>query len=859
MVEPTVKSVTPNTGKTTSATTVIIKGTEYNKSSKVKHAKNVKCKSPTELQATYPQGMKARKYDVEVINGKEKGKLPDGFEVKAPSPKTIITAGGQIYLEWESNHYYQPAKFHIYRNGVIVGNANNAENQTTTSKEYYVDIQTKNKNPNPYKYKIECENIGGVKGESNETPGITLDVFKIPQDKTLGFFVKNEYTDIGKIQLEPTFSIIRFSSGKLINWSLVEAYMCKESNHFLIYSIDPKHISTGTEKNKIDNIKLKFEGDTGIGGNISYKKGIYICNTKCFGDEHTKTKKTSLLLIPLKNYGGYYWKANEYHPSWTSNMSTAGHIYWICTCNRKIIYVEIDYVPSLVTVASVIAHEFQHLIYFSHDKNHTSGSKWINEGLSVYAQDLNDYWAKDKYGEEHLKLFKEVYRDHRDLSSLRISKTVWVARNATDVKYGYAISGIWTLYLAHRFPKNIEEYGSAKGDHKTKVFEWSTISTDANDEYKNIFAEWALANYFNKIVVDIKKNLKPIIIKSLIPNFKTHVDAGRYNYYVQTKNEDIKDGAVELKIPNMQKIREMVIKIPAGNYFTDSQKERPNFGQPNNLDIKQSSIAYLEFAINFLPSDDKRLHIHVTDTQDIIKMYTIEECRDDKTCWVSETTPSSDPTTPKEILFDSHTNQKSLVAILPNHTTNDLRVKYRAYYTEKPKVQGMIFTQAGVSEKVVEAPNKTNTTLLENATEMTLIVVFDQEMMTDTDPDKGNYTFKQGETLENLAKDYYGDESKKNLIISKETPPTAGTVLEFPFKIFYVYEGETTENEFSSTTWSKTIYENDTLTVTCTPLAGKKARIFVCCAANFGKDIMLLEKGYTFKVKVITPKFSPKK
>ena len=71
--------------------------------------------------------------------------------------------------------------------------------------------------------------------------------------------------------------------------------------------------------------------------------------------------------------------------------------------NRKMIWVR----PLDTTdkTSATIAHEFQHLIYFGHDQKPAKDTTWLNEGLSVYSVDLNNYWSGHTTYENRLTYF----------------------------------------------------------------------------------------------------------------------------------------------------------------------------------------------------------------------------------------------------------------------------------------------------------------------------------------------------------------------------------------------------------------------------------------------------------------------
>lgn len=843
IAKPKVKSVLPKTGQNNADMPVTIIGQNFTNVCTVENAINVTFVSSTKLTAAYPKLMKPGKYDVVVKAGRSKSKISKGFEVKIGPPFSCFTAGGQIYLEWDSSGYTNPKKFHIFRDGSKIDTVNKGDNKTSARKDYYVDIQSED--GKSYKYKIQAEDARGKKEESTETASIAVNVFDNTQDSELHFFADD---DTKTDSIDGDHLIAKFSSGKLSTWCIIKTYMCKESDGFLIYSVDPAHKSTGGKKNEIDEVLKKSDGDSGA-GTVPHKKGIHTCDTTVFGAEHKTDKKTSMLLLPIKGGTlGFFWSVHEKAPP-NKKMSEVSGKTKIGTSNRKIIWVKSSGLSN--STYSTIAHEFQHLIYYGHDEDSKKGVTWLNEGLSVYSVDLNNYWTGNSTYEKRLGYFLGVYKDKYELSTLRLTDAEW--GSSPNTQYAYALSGMWTLYLARRFPKKIKDYGKAKADHESDVFKQATVSSDVNDTFSNIFAEWALANHFNKIVVAKEKASKPItILSDNINDFSTDLEAGKYNYYHQVENDDVKDGGNELKIPNTPKIRELELKIPNGTILAGTKKEKPKTPF-TPLEILKGSIGYLRFPVNATASDDKRLHIFVRMTGDVVKMYTVEEGFDNKTCFTNQTLPTGD----KKILFSSHNNQKEVVAILPNHTNSKITVHYMAYISEKPKIEKIIYSQSGSTDKEVLARDKDNTTELDNGTETTIKIIFDQAMMKDTDGN-GNYVFKDGDTLEKIAEKYYGSGGKKDKIVAPNDPPTLGDLLELPLKVWYTYEGDGKENEITSFSWSKTSKDNDTLTVKCTPDTKKKDKkitLHIGGAANFGKDLMAVENKYNFKIKVTSPTF----
>ncbi len=122
-----------------------------------------------------------------------------------------------------------------------------------------------------------------------------------------------------------------------------------------------------------------------------FEKEIYPKNREFFGSEWTPgiDHDPHLYILYVRGVGGIggYFSAND-------SVHPLAHKY---SNAHEMFIVSADYVGLDSEAASVLAHEFQHMIHWYRDRNEES---WLNEGVSVLAEFLNGYdigWVDDVY------------------------------------------------------------------------------------------------------------------------------------------------------------------------------------------------------------------------------------------------------------------------------------------------------------------------------------------------------------------------------------------------------------------------------------------------------------------------------
>ncbi|MFQ5865038.1 MAG: T9SS type A sorting domain-containing protein [bacterium] len=174
--------------------------------------------------------------------------------------------------------------------------------------------------------------------------------------------------EVGDIR---TFSAIDFAEGSQ-EVKKVVARAERKGTHVYIY-VDT---TESFEEEDLDELLFLFDSQ------------IYPTNTEVFGSEPKPgidgdTLITILLLTidesadVVGDIAGYFWTANQLPKSEFSDSN-----------EREMLYQDISRLNrfGVNDAAGTIAHEFQHLIHWNHDRNEET---WINEGLSEYAIFVN--------------------------------------------------------------------------------------------------------------------------------------------------------------------------------------------------------------------------------------------------------------------------------------------------------------------------------------------------------------------------------------------------------------------------------------------------------------------------------------
>ncbi len=243
----------------------------------------------------------------------------------------------------------------------------------------------------------------------------------------------------------------------------VQAVLRDESEHVYFWVQDGVRFKESDVKNLVNTFETR----------------IYPRNREFFGSEWVPgiDHDPHLFILYVKNVGGIggYFSANDsIHP--LAHEYSNGHEMFI---------VSADYVDLKSDAASVLAHEFQHMIHWYRDRNEES---WLNEGFSVLAEFLNGYdigWVDDEY-----------------VSQPDIQLTYWPSVEDSYPYYGSAF--MFVNYFLNRFGEKATKALVASPENGLVSIDSILFGLGAKDietgeavTADDVFADWVVANYLN--------------------------------------------------------------------------------------------------------------------------------------------------------------------------------------------------------------------------------------------------------------------------------------------------------------------------------------------------------------------------
>ncbi len=136
-------------------------------------------------------------------------------------------------------------------------------------------------------------------------------------------------------------------------------------------------------------------------------------------------------------------------------------------------------------VQSTMAHEFQHMIFFSNriKKSMPSNDDWLNETLSAYAESACDFKVTNGKNQSKATLMQQYFECMNQVPL--VQNRDW----GSEAQYGQvALFGEW---LAEKYPDAIKAlYASSK----TGMEAVEAVTTKS---FETVYAEWMLAMYLN--------------------------------------------------------------------------------------------------------------------------------------------------------------------------------------------------------------------------------------------------------------------------------------------------------------------------------------------------------------------------
>ena len=225
--------------------------------------------------------------------------------------------------------------------------------------------------------------------------------------------------------------------------------------------------------------------DTAVPANP--QRGIYLTLTEIFGTPPDIDRNGRIILLLLnirdKEHGGQF-TAGFFNPADQSRgvLRHPGFRGFPIRSNEgEILYIDTRPLnPNSETAHNVIAHEFQHIINWTHDAKEAT---WVDEGCAEYAAFLCGYSLR-----EHIAAFEKTPT---------VSLVAWPEVGDRSLPH-YGAAFLWMLYLQEQYGgiATLVEIVQNRGTSFTGVAD-ALASQGVHQTVSDIFISWKLANYLS--------------------------------------------------------------------------------------------------------------------------------------------------------------------------------------------------------------------------------------------------------------------------------------------------------------------------------------------------------------------------
>jgi immune inhibitor A len=206
-----------------------------------------------------------------------------------------------------------------------------------------------------------------------------------------------------------------------------------------------------------------------------FEEKIYPTNRAFFGSEWSPgvdgDPRIHIFIGDVPGVGGYFHSVNEYSRQ-INPYSNEKEMFYI---NINAAYPGTDY------LASILAHEHQHMIHWYNDTNEET---WVNEGLSELAMDLNGY---DTGG----VVFSFYQSPDTQLNT-------W-GDTPNDSIAHYGSSSLFMRFFVDQFGEDVMREVVAHPDNGILGFDAVLRQLDPPQTFDGVFADWVAANYLDSL------------------------------------------------------------------------------------------------------------------------------------------------------------------------------------------------------------------------------------------------------------------------------------------------------------------------------------------------------------------------
>lgn len=204
-----------------------------------------------------------------------------------------------------------------------------------------------------------------------------------------------------------------------------------------------------------------------------FENQTYPTNRALFGSEWTPGVDSDphihIFNGRVPGVAGYFYSPNEYSRL-VNPFSNEREMFFINLDVRK---------PGTDEYDATLAHEFQHMIHWHHDRNEDT---WVNEGLSVLAEYMNGFSVTDAIS---------AYLRQPDTQL-----TTWAIEDEPSAPY-YGASYLFMAYFLERFGSEAIKALVQSEMNGRAGFDEVLARLGFSERFDDLFADWVIANYLD--------------------------------------------------------------------------------------------------------------------------------------------------------------------------------------------------------------------------------------------------------------------------------------------------------------------------------------------------------------------------
>jgi immune inhibitor A len=208
-----------------------------------------------------------------------------------------------------------------------------------------------------------------------------------------------------------------------------------------------------------------------------FENETYPTNRAFFGSEWTpgvdNDPHISVFNGRVPGVAGYYYSPNQYSRL-VNPFSNEREMFFINLEVRR---------PGTDAYDATLTHEFQHMIHWYNDSNEDT---WVNEGLSMLAEQLNGY---------SVQAYADAY-----LRAPDTQLTTWAIADENSIPH-YGASYLFMSYVLDRLGADTLKSIIRSDANGIVGFDQTLEAEGYAERFDDLFADWAIASYLDDLTI----------------------------------------------------------------------------------------------------------------------------------------------------------------------------------------------------------------------------------------------------------------------------------------------------------------------------------------------------------------------